>query len=169
MHPPIRVRPTSLCAIISTGEVYFRLAARAHAFSRAPSFSRHHSRQSRHHRAPSTFRLSLLSAHDNMPAISHPLPDGNCYVLTVDIDSLSAPLRYTTPLLALPHALLYTSAHCCPCHIGTVGKLLSTSNNSSYLFVPGRYRRLTTVVRYSTRSERRHNAFHRSRFQYQRS
>ena len=63
--------------------------------------------------------------HDALPI------DGNCYSPSVYIHHILFASSVSSPCLS--HALLYlSSAHCCPCHIGTVGKLSSTS---TFLFL----------------------------------
>lgn len=114
--------------------------------------------------APSTSRPSTSSAHDNMPAMSHPLDDGDCCVLAVDIDNL-----LFTPLFSSHHHSLFFTLQLIAALV-ILAPLESCSvllTFSSYLLLPGNCR-LTTVVRYPTRFERRHNAFHRSRLQHQR-
>lgn len=68
-----------------------------------------------------TLNLVLVRAISSMPATLSPTDDGNCSSPTVYIFRI----LFAAPVFSHYHtlALLYTSAHCCPCHIGTVGKL----------------------------------------------
>ena len=66
------------------------------------------------------------ACHDALPI------DGNCYSPSVYIHHILSSVSSH----CLSHAPLYSSAHCCPCHIGTVGKLSSTSTSLFLLDCP---------------------------------